>query len=82
MKQNHNDPNKTWILDFDTDIYSMDKLKKFLTDLQPIGDKFVAKIPSKNGFHIISKPFNKMTFNNHYPDVEIHKDNPTNLYIP
>jgi len=37
---------------------------------------------SKSGLHIITTPFNISEFNKKYTDIEIHKDNPTNLYIP
>lgn len=39
-------------------------------------------IPSKSGLHLIVNPFNMKDFKTDYPDIEVHKDNPTNLYIP
>jgi hypothetical protein len=51
-------------------------------ECEPDGIKFITLIPSKSGFHIIMKPFNLQKFKSEYPDVEIHKNNPTNLYIP
>jgi hypothetical protein len=39
-------------------------------------------IPTKNGFHIISEPFNLQQFKEIYPDIDVHKNNPTILYIP
>lgn len=39
-----------------------------------------ADIPSKKGRHIIVSPFNLSTWPEGYPTI--HKDNPTNLYIP
>jgi len=81
-----NETDKRWLLDFD---YMIEKryLKGLLLTLhgiQPIGDKFIAQIPSKSGIHIISKPFNikdaKQLMELH--DFEVHKNNPTNLYIP
>lgn len=83
----HNDPNKTWILDVDdNDKDTFDwlyNLNDHIKELEPnIGtDKTICKIPSKNGFHIITHPFNKKDFKDEYPDVEILTDNPTNLYI-
>jgi hypothetical protein len=81
--QCHNDPDKTWILDIDGrhDAYFTDDITHFIGLREPIGDKFIAEIPSKNGVHLIVKPFNLTDFKEFYPDVEIHKDNPTNLYI-
>lgn len=45
-------------------------------------DKVKAVIPTKNGFHIISEPFNLQQFKEIYPDIDVHKNNPTILYIP
>ena len=39
-------------------------------------------IPTKNGYHIITKPFNLEQFKKQYPDIDVHKNNPTILYIP
>ena len=82
--------NKTWILDLDEEHLNYVKEIKDLLQkesIKPIGDKFVGTIPSKSGFHIISKPFDTVEFRNilrslNIPGMEIHKDNPTNLYIP
>ena len=76
-----NDKNKKWILDFDS-FLKPEELKlytDFIYQQEPLGDKILGKIPSKNGFHLITKPFNLQSF---YSHIEIHKDNPTNLYIP
>ena len=45
-------------------------------------DKVKEVIPTKNGFHIISEPFNLQQFKEIYPDIDVHKNNPTILYIP
>lgn len=44
--------------------------------------KIVAQIPTKNGWHVITTPFNSLEFSKDYPEIEIHKNNPTILYIP
>ena len=31
---------------------------------------------------IITKPFNLKQFKDKYPDIDVHKNNPTILYIP
>lgn len=69
---------KTWILDWDGPV-TIDKIKAVL---QILGDNFLDVIPSKSGVHIIVSPFDAREFSNTFPDVEIHKDNPTNLFIP
>lgn len=83
--QNHNDSNKKWILDIDDKNWSMHdsiKIADFLKELQPFGQKVITQIDSRSGFHIITSPFNVEEFNKKYTDIEIHKDNPTNLFIP
>jgi hypothetical protein len=81
----HNDPCKKWILDIDS-LYNIDSFTKLRLEIcnnyQPFGDKVMEVIQSKNGYHIISSPFNLEEFRKNHPEIEVHKDNPTNLYIP
>ena len=75
---------KLWILDIDS-LKGSDKIRtiKAVQYSDPKGTgKLIADIPSKNGYHLISSPFNVQQFAEVCPDVEIHKNNPTNLYIP
>lgn len=44
--------------------------------------KIIEYIPTKNGYHIITTPFNLQQFKERYPDIDVHKNNPTILYIP
>lgn len=74
---------KRWIVDVDT------KDKIFLRDItmdlmmiQPSGNKIEKVVPTKNGYHLITKKFNVMEFKELYPDVDIQKKNPTLLYYP
>lgn len=41
----------------------------------------IITIPSKNGYHFITRPFNLAEFGKIYPEIDIHKNNPTNLII-
>ena len=50
--------------------------------LLPNGSKCLHIIPTKNGCHLITKPFDTQAFHLEYPEIEIHKDNPTILFIP
>lgn len=57
--------------------------KKYLNggkDITPT--KIYTEIPTKNGVHLITQPFNVQQFKEKYPDIDIHKNNPTVLYIP
>lgn len=81
----HNDPEKKWILDIDKLMSSFElmKLSNFIQTCEPCHKRTILQtIPSKNGFHLICLPFNLSEFSTHAPGIEIHKDNPTNLYIP
>lgn len=73
--QYHQDKDKVWILDID----SIDN--DIASDIWNYTTAW-AKIPSKSGYHLIVKPFDSRKFIEKYPEVEIHKNNPTNLYIP
>lgn len=75
---------KTWIIDIDTKDEATDRaIQEFInTHCDPIGMKIIANIPTKSGNHLITSPFNTQTFKEKYPNIDIHKDNPTVLYIP
>ncbi len=81
-----NSTDKLWIIDID-DKYEFDSLGYEMvnylnTELKPEGEKIIAKIPSKSGYHLITKRFDRQSFSKIYPHLEIHTNNPTNLYIP
>lgn len=80
----NNEYYKKWILDIDGE-FSKDwiiKLEEYIDSQKPVGDKVIDIVPSRNGFHIITVPFNCKNFNQEFPEVDLHKDSPTNLYIP
>jgi len=80
----HNGGDKIWLLDVDQKL-SDKELNDFRLELggyQPLGDKVLAYIPSKNGVHVITRGFDLTEFRMNHPDIEVHKNNPTNLYIP
>jgi hypothetical protein len=75
---------KTWILDIDGTMSYQDifEIEDVVNNARPEGKNTIMHVPSKSGFHLITKPFDSREFQQLYPHVEIHKDNPTNLYIP
>jgi bisphosphoglycerate-dependent phosphoglycerate mutase len=81
----HNDKNKTWIVDIDNildNAYISDVIE-FINNLNDYNENNVISVlPTKNGVHVITKPFNINEFKKEYQDIDIHKDNPINLYIP
>jgi len=79
----HQDPDKKWLIDIDfVDHIDVDNMVAFINALQPEGNKVVAEIPTKNGVHLITTPFRMNEFKKEYPKVEVHRDNPTVLYMP
>lgn len=81
-----NDRSKKWIIDLDGKIqnsfdyiYNMNEL---INNIEPIGCKTICRVSTKNGSHLITNPFNVLKFKEKYPNIEIHKNNPTILYIP
>jgi hypothetical protein len=78
---------KRWIVDIDTkDENALDKISKLVNSLRPEGDKIESVIPTKNGYHLITKRFDVLGFQqimNLQGDVpDIQKKNPTLLYYP
>jgi hypothetical protein len=73
--------NKTWIVDLDGDP-DVERIIKVINDLEPPIHKTQALIPTKNGKHLISKPFRKDEFRKMFPEIDIHTDNPTLLFCP
>ena len=80
------DSNKKWIIDLDGEdensfdyIYNMNEV---IYNIEPVGEKTICRIPSKNGSHLITSPFNLQKFKEKYPQICIQKNNPTNLFIP
>jgi hypothetical protein len=79
---------KTWMIDIDmNDLEVVNKIERIINSIEPI-DRTVTKlmytIPTKNGYHMITKPFNRAEFNKYIQlqgDVpDVHTDNPTILY--
>ena len=89
------DKDKTWIVDIDyvegelgskgvkTEPWDIDEINELLIKLQSETKKepLMLKIPTKNGYHLITRPFNLQTFGDQYRSrIDVHKDNPTLLY--
>jgi hypothetical protein len=74
---------KRWIVDIDTkeqsELYSV---INYLHTVRPEGDKVESIIPTKNGYHLITKRFDILEFNKAFSHIDIQKKNPTLLYYP
>ncbi len=90
----HGDKDKKWIVDFDfldpekpndwKDTILIEDIKKMVIELQKEAGRepMAEMIPSKNGIHIITRPFNLKEFKEKYPKTDVHKDNLCILYCP
>jgi hypothetical protein len=83
--QFHADENKSWVVDVDGDIDN-----SYLDGVYLVIDRLIREtgrtpsvhtVPTKNGRHIITQPFNLKLFKDIY-SIDVHKDNPTLLYCP
>ena len=86
--------NKKWIVDIDSDdVQWLEQVINAIQPCEPQGDKIIIQIPTKSGIHLITKPFNTQQFRENFKNelklhnveekvIDIHKDNPVNLYIP
>ena len=75
---------KTWIVDFDSkDLDELDRIKNIIDSIDPKGvSKIVETVPTRHGYHLITRPFNKKAFYEMYnKNLDIHDNNPTCLYI-
>jgi hypothetical protein len=87
----HKESNKTWVVDLDQnenlDVEFDDYVNQIVLDIQNLifeagGDDTMCSLPTKNGTHLICKPFNVLKFKKKHPEVQIQKDNPTILFVP
>lgn len=71
-----------WTVDIDdNDIGNIDTIRTTIQSLQPHGiNKIIAVIPTVNGVHFITHKFDLSQFRQHYPNIDVHKNNPTLLY--
>ena len=74
---------KTWVVDFDSkDLDELERIKNIIEMVEPIGvNKIVETVPTRHGYHLITRPFNKKTFNELYnKNLDIHDNNPTLVF--
>lgn len=86
----HNDKNKKWVVDLDkekgqTDEQFMNYMNIVINDIKNCEpnrrtNKVLGFIPTKNGLHLITSPFNKEEFSKIHK-IEIQCNNPTILYF-
>ncbi len=71
-----------WVVDIDSNDIKWNHVMDDIDTLEPYGmdTKYITNIPTKSGWHIITTPFNLQQFKEKYPDIDVHKNNPTLLY--
>ena len=75
---------KTWLVDFDSkDLDELDRVKNIIDSVEPKDvNKIVETVPTRHGYHLITRPFNKKAFYEMYNEsISIHDNNPTVLYL-
>ena len=88
----HKEEDKTWIIDLDRregesderyDQYVNSVIIEAQKLIQETGkDDTMHIIPTKNGVHLICRPFNLASFKHIFPEIDTHRDNPTVIFIP
>lgn len=74
---------KRWIVDIDVkDRGFVDEVWQYINSIRPEGSKIEVAIPTKSGYHLITKRFDVMEFQKRYPDIDIQRKNPTLLFLP
>lgn len=71
--------NKTFLVDIDN-IEDFNDYEEILYNIPPEGKKVILTVPTVSGKHLICNPFNTQLFKKDYPNIDIHKHNPTLLY--
>lgn len=75
---------KRWIVDIDSKdgVELTSTILWIDTQCRPEGSKIEAIIPTKSGYHLITKKFDVLEFKKRYPELDIQKKNPTLLFLP
>ena len=74
---------KRWVIDVDDkDTKELVRITETISATRPEGSKLEACIPTKSGYHLITKRFDVEMFINVFPHIDIQKKNPTLLYYP
>ena len=65
-----------------TDMDEVKRIEAIINGCRPDGSKIVTLLPTKSGYHVITRPFDLKAFkDNGGNDIDVHKNNPTLLYF-
>jgi hypothetical protein len=74
---------KRWVIDIDEKTPELvNQVIDFIDSLEPVGPKIETCLPTKDGYHLITKRFDNKTFGEKYPEITVQKKNPTLLFLP
>lgn len=66
-----------------SDDFKHKKMDISVSTLMEVWEEYIyEEIPTKSGIHLITRPFNRKEFYTLFPDIDVHVDNGTVLYIP
>lgn len=81
----NSEPNKKWVVDIDTKVEAIiEEIISFIESLYKeakSGNKILARIPTKNGVHLICEGFHLDKFSKKYGGITVGKNSPTILFI-
>jgi hypothetical protein len=85
--ENNSEPIRRWLVDIDLVDAYLSEVREYIKELHAESNgglyEILLEVPTKNGVHIITNPFNLQKFRQRFPDpIDVHKDNPTLLYQP
>lgn len=77
---------KLYVIDLDGEFAEPNKLNEIAQFIEEECEPFDTLklqyiVPTAHGEHLICKPFNTAKFGQKYPEVDVHKNNPTLLYF-
>lgn len=79
----HHSKDNLWVVDIDNkDTQLLLEIRQFIDGLPPEELKTKLVVPTQNGFHLITRPFNTKEFKMSYSGVDLHKNNPSLLFMP
>ena len=77
---------KKFVIDLDDENASQEKIKEivdYITNECELlsHNKLCYRVDTAHGMHLITTPFNTAKFYQKFPDIDVHKNNPTLLYF-
>lgn len=77
---------KKFVIDLDDENASQEKIKEIVdyitNECEPLNhNKLCYRVDTAHGMHLITTPFNTARFYQKFPDIDVHKNNPTLLYF-